>query len=236
MKSARAAFNSGKYQAALTGVRQARKLKDTREARALEQDIVRVSAGLEDEKRRVAEEERLKSEREYSKYLQRAQAAYKNGQYRAAKANLNQARRYKKTGDLDSLERKIDQALRQRSQTPVAKLIDLPSGMVNKYNETVKHIEVANIGRGIKVLGQFSLTFQVQPNGRLNIQRANDSQLKITPSRARRPVKAKIFAKITSIFLSPPIDKLGKSVTVRDWRVTYQAGTFMGKVILRRKF
>ena len=202
----------------------------------LEQDIVRVSDGLKDEQKRVADEKRRKNEKEYNRYFKRAQVKFRKENYRAAKKDVDQAKRYMKTKDLDSLEQRINLALRQSVQARIVKLIDLPSGMVNKYNEMIKHIEVANIGRGVKALGQIGLTLQVQQNGQLSIQRVNDQQMTVTPARSKRSINAKILRKITSIYLSPPIDKMGKSVVVRDWRVSYTVGTFMGKIILRRKF
>ena len=108
--------------------------------------------------------------------------------------------------------------------------------MINAYNQAIKKIEILKLMGGIRVLGQISLSLKVRTDGKITIQKINDSALKIYPLDARRNIKVRILRKISSIYLSPPIDKKGMGVMVSNWRVSYSVGTFMNKIILRRKF
>jgi hypothetical protein len=191
----------------------------------------------------------------YKRYIKFARDYFDEENYKKALENVKKAKNIKPTDELISLEKEIirvrdglstekQRVAREKAkaktqqvpQTRTVKLIDLPPQMVNAYNQAIKKIEVLKLMRGIRVLGQISLSLKVREDGKITIQYINDSALKIDPLNARRNIKVKILRKISSIYLPPPIDKKGMGVMVSNWRVSYSVGTFRNKIILRRKF
>jgi len=191
----------------------------------------------------------------YKRYIKFARDYFDEENYIKALENVKKAKNIKPTDEVISLEKEIirvrdglstekQRVAREKAkaktqqvpQTRTVKLIDLPPQMVNAYNQAIKKIEVLKLMRGIRVLGQISLSLKVREDGKITIQKINDSALKIDPLNARRNIKVKILRKISSIYLPPPIDKKGMGVMVSNWRVSYSVGTFRNKIILRRKF
>ena len=236
VSDARQLFQKGKYEDALASVDKAKAIRSTAEVTKLEQDILRVSEGLRAERERVEQERRQKIEQEYDKYFKRAQFHLRNGDHDRALSSIASARKYKNTDDLNRLETQVRNAKRQGGGVASVTLIDIPPGLVNRYNDTIKLVELTNIPRGVKVLGQIGMTLNIRQNGQLAIQKVNDEVLRVIPARARQTIKVRILRKVASIFLPPPVDKRGNPVSVENWRLTFTVGTFMGKIILRRKF
>ena len=191
----------------------------------------------------------------YKRYIKFARNYFDEGNCVKALENVKKAKNIKPTNEVISLEKEIIRVrdglstekqridrektkakTKQVPQTRTVKLIELPPQMINAYNQAIKKIEVLKLMRGIRVLGQISLSLKVSADGKINIQHINDSALKVEPLHARRNIKVRILRKISSIYLTPPIDKRGMGVKVSNWRLSYSVGTFMNKIILRRKF
>ncbi|MCK4941930.1 MAG: hypothetical protein KAS65_00065, partial [Candidatus Aminicenantes bacterium] len=191
----------------------------------------------------------------YKRYIKFARDYFDEGNYAKALENVKKAKNIKPTDEVISMEKEIirirdglstekQRIAREKTkskthqvpQTRTVKLIELPPQMVNAYNQAIKRIEVLKLMRGIRVLGQISLSLKVREDGKITIQHINDSALKIHPLNARGNIKVRILRKISSIYLPPPIDRKGIGVMVSNWRVSYSVGTFMNKIILRRKF
>lgn len=234
---ARNHFDKGEYARALESVKKAKAIKATRKVISLEKEIIRIRDGLESEKQRIAgEKARAKTEQDYRQAMTQAKRLMEQGEYTQALKKVGEARTLMDTREAKTLETQIANLRNRTPQDRTVKLIALPSQMINTYNESIKKIEILKLSRGIKALGQISLSLKVRPNGKIAIQQVNDSALKVFPLQARRNIKIRILRKISSIFLPPPIDKKGIGVMVSNWRVSFSVGTFMNKIILRRKF
>lgn len=237
LSSARKDFDNGKYDSALDNIKRARKIKTSSELNNLEKEIQRVKKGLEDEKSAV-EKEKIRKEKvaEYNKYKARAERFYGKGEYNKALYNVNRAKEISSTAEIRDLERKINDKIKQTMTVKSVNLMSLPPSMINTYNAALKKVDILNIPAGIKALGQISLRLSIAQNGKLSIQQFNESRMQTIPPRSRRLVISRITRTINSIMLSPPINRVGEPVRVDNWRVSYNVGTFMGKIILRRKF
>lgn len=236
-------FNEGNYSKALDNIQKARKLRDTGELDRFESQV----------KQKITEKNKQASEKKgddlYDRYFKAASREFNQGKYDRALKTIKQAKEIKNTPEVTALEKeiiKVREGLekerqriekeRRKKSIEMVKIINLPPQMINTYNQAIKNIVIFKISRTVKALGYISLTLVVRPNGKLAIQRLNDSALNISPPGARKAIKSRILRKISSIKLSPPIDKNGMSVGVENWRVSYSVGTFRNKIILRRKF
>jgi len=237
LNSARQDFKSGKYVQALNSIKIARKIKSSAELDSLEKEILRVQKGLEDEKSSIEKEKKQKENtQEYNKYKTRAETYYGRGEYNKALYNVNRAKKINNTAEIKDLEKKIKNKKNQMVAVKSVNLMSLPPSMINSYNSSVKKIDILNIPGGVKALGQISLRLAIAQNGKLTIQQLNESRLRTVPPRSRRLVISRISRTINSIILSPPINRNGEPVRIENWRVSYNVGTFMGKIILRRRF
>ena len=193
--------------------------------------------GLEDEKLAIEEAKKRKEQAaEYKKYKTRAERFYRRGEYNKALYNVSRAKKLINTSEIRDLEKKIKDKKKQLTAVKSVKLMSLPPSMINRYNANIKKIDVVNIPRGIKALGQISMRLAINQDGRLTIQSLNDKGLQVIPPRSHLMIKGRIIRTINSIKLSPPINRNGDPVRVQNWRISYNVGTFMGKIILRRRF
>jgi tetratricopeptide (TPR) repeat protein len=237
LNSARKDFDKGKHDQALNNIKKAREIKSSSELDSLEKEILRVKKGIEDEKLAIEEAKKRKEKTaEYNKYKTRAEGFYKRGEFNKALYNVNRAKKLINTSEIRDLEKKIQAKKKQLTAVKSVNLMSLPPSMINQYNAKIKKIDVFNIPRGIKTLGQISMSLAINPDGRLTIQSINDKGLQVRPPRSHLMVKGRIIRAINSIILSPPINRNGDPVRVQNWRVSYNVGTFMGKIILRRRF
>jgi predicted negative regulator of RcsB-dependent stress response len=234
---ARDYFDKGEYVQALEAIQKAKTIRSTKDVVSLEKEIIRIRDGLESEKQRIAREKlRDKTEQDYRQAITQAKTHLKRGEYSRALKKVGEAKKLMDTGEARMLETQISNLRNRVQQERTVKLIELPAQMINSYNEAIKRIEILKLARGIKALGQISLSLKVRADGKIVIQQVNDSALKVFPPGARRNIKIRILRKIGTIFLTPPIDKKGMGVTVSNWRISFSVGTFMNKIILRRKF
>lgn len=112
------------------------------------------------------------------------------------------------------------------------KLLGLPRDLRSHYLEELRRVKVLKLKDGIKVAGQFNLIFSVNQSGQIKIQAFDDRRLRVSPGKEKANVKEMISRKICSISLPPPEDKQGMPVTLVDWTLTFEVGTFIGKIIL----
>ncbi len=86
-------LNKGSYDKALDSLEKAQAIKDTAEVKALRD--------------RINQQANLLKEKEFIRYFTLAKNAYKRGRYQTAKNNIQKARKYKTTEELEKLARDI---------------------------------------------------------------------------------------------------------------------------------
>jgi len=114
-------------------------------------------------------------------------------------------------------------------------MMRVPTEMARGYISSMDRVVVNELPRKIKVMGTMTLELSIETDGRLKVVKAMDSKVVIIP-RVRAPlVKRLLLKKFNTMKLTPPKDRLGKSVRVEDWRLSYSVGTYAGRIILKRR-
>ncbi len=229
---AKKCIDKGEYNKALEYLKEAKKIKGSREIEKLEKKVKIKKAG------------KKKKDEKYKGYFNLAKSCYKEGDYDKALLNLKEARKSKQTNELEVLEKEIktkrDEALKkeqeriekEKSKVKTVNLADLSREMIAKINKEIKRIEVLNLPKGIKVGGEIELNLSIDEKGHIHIKRLNDTWLRVTPEEKKEMVKNMILTKISKISLIPPKDETGEPVIIENWRKKFKVGTFMGKIIL----
>lgn len=96
-------LKNNEYEKSLENLAKARSIKDTPEIKALEDRIKQLAD--------------LSKEKEYTKYFTLARDAYDDKNYEQARANLQLARQYKTTEELDKLTQDIDGVEKKKTET-----------------------------------------------------------------------------------------------------------------------
>jgi hypothetical protein len=244
---ARNYLQEGKYDQALENIHKARKIKDTEELTRFEAEVRQKQT---EQSTRFSE--RQKSE-QYTRFMEAARNDFDKGRYENALDAVRKAREINDTDQANQLEKEIlrireglekekqrieEEKRKKGNQVAIrsVKIIDLPPQLINTYNENLKMFEIVKLIRGIRVIGQINLILNVREDGKVSIQRLSDAGLEVNPPNSRKTIISRIFKKIGTVKLPPPMDRKGFPVRVENWRLSYSVGTFANKVIFRRKF
>ena len=206
-------YRAGEYDRALEALTRAKTYKNGIEILELE--------------KKIAEKKR---DRGYQDNYAAALSAIDAGDLDRALEYIKAARSFKQTAETDQLEKEV-RARIDAAKIKTVNFVDLSRETIAGLNNKIKRIEILNLSEGITVGGEIQLNLAIDENGRVSVNRLDDSRIIVRPVDQKETVNRMILEKIDEISVNPLEDETGKPLRVENWRKMFNLGTYGGKII-----
>jgi hypothetical protein len=199
---------------------------------------------IKEEVRTVEEENIRELDILYKRNINIARKAVDEGAYYYAKKFLEKAREMKETDETAALgqeiasgifkirEEEIERERQIKEKIPRISFSLLLAGYRTRYMEKLKSIKIPGLESEIEIKGRIRIILEVDYRGKIFILDALDKNLEVKPDKHRTEIMKKVYKKIASIELIPPINSMEQPVMVTDWSLTYRIGTYKTDIIL----
>ncbi|MEI6614716.1 MAG: hypothetical protein WCL37_07445, partial [Chrysiogenales bacterium] len=217
----------------------AKQIRNNPEVAAMEIRLKAIQARIEEQKRLTQK-----------KYLDDCKKSLQQGNFDLAGKNLIEAKQIGNSPEVVELENQLKILLNKASPEPKTEVVskppdqakilpgkisDLTSDLTENYLSLVQRISISDVIGNFSASGFVAATMKIAENGRAWVKSVNDNGLSAEPESYREKIRKAITLSLSKLSFPEPKNKVGKRITVENWRVNFKVGQFSGKIRITRQ-